>query len=277
MASKTIAFSTDGDYWKTRYSFLPSCYAYVDNKMITCINSIGAQAWLHNEFSPKCNYYGTQSTVQMTVASNQEPSRNKFFKNLSLETDFVGWDATILTHSDSNTINEAQLTFIDSTRFVSKEGARYTDIPRNVSNSTANIVFLGEKLETTVDGLIKFKSSIKNSATMISPEAKVIGFTDGVARCVVDGIAKDYNGQTDAYGVESIVDDKTIKLTSNVGMQVFNSSSFDSIFLAYPSAIDGDFMRGRVAVLTLETAADVGGGFELYAINVDYEYSGLDT
>ena len=75
----------------------------------------------------------------------------------------------------------------------------------------------------------------------------------------------------------SFIDDKTIQVTSNTGMQAFGSSTFNSIFLAYPDSIDGDFMRGRVAVLTLETAANVAGGFELYAINVDYEYSGLDT
>ena len=31
----TVAYSNGGGFWKTRYSFLPSCYGWVDRVMIT--------------------------------------------------------------------------------------------------------------------------------------------------------------------------------------------------------------------------------------------------
>ena len=31
----TVAYSNGGGFWKTRYSFLPSCYGWVDRIMIT--------------------------------------------------------------------------------------------------------------------------------------------------------------------------------------------------------------------------------------------------
>ena len=43
-----------------------------------------------------------------------------------------------------------------------------------------------------------------------------------------------------------------------------------------PAEIDGDFMRGKACTITME-APSVPNGLELYAVNVDFEYSELDS
>ena len=287
MASKTIAYSTDGDYWKTRYDFIPSCYAYVDNRMITCINASSSQAWYHDPDAPKCNYYGKQSIVTMTVASNKEPSRNKTFQNLSLETTLPKWNAILATFPDSNVVNEAQFSYIDSERFVTKEGARYTDIPRGGKTnkfdlgSTVNIVFLGRKQTYNTSGNIVFLNDLSQASTAINKEAVIIGYDGTTAYCIVNGQVAVYNGQENALRLKNDLDaDLTIAgelpVEGDATPAIFDPI-FDNIFVAYPSSIDGDSLRGRTCILTLESESSVENDFELYAINVDYEYSGLDT
>ena len=285
MASRTIAYSTDGDYWKTRYSFLPSCYGYVDNLMISCANGAAGQAYLHTKDAPKCNYYGTQSVVTLTVASNQAPSRNKFFKNLSLETDLPRWDGQFVTFTDSNVISESQITYIEGTSFISKEGARYTDIPRQSGlGSTANIVYLGERKSVSGMGTpktLQFKSKLSNAATALTDVGVIVGWdaTENRYVCIEDGIVKDYNptSLTNPVNIDYVFSDDTVVVGGVDGGQLASDDRFQSLFIAYPSEIDGDYMRGRVGVLTLQSLSDVSAGFELHAINVDYEYSGLDT
>ena len=192
MASRTIAYSTDGDYWKTRYSFLPSCYGYVDNYMITCA-TYAAGAYLHNNSAPKCNYYGTQSTASLTVASNQAPSRNKFFKNLSLETDLPRWNAVFATFADSNVMGESQITYIQVLASQAKRGLRYTDIPRQSSPGTSsNIVYLGERDSVTQSGFfkyLKFKNKLSDAATALNDVGVLVGWDDVENKyvCVEDG------------------------------------------------------------------------------------------
>jgi|DEB0MinimDraft_6_1074348.scaffolds.fasta_scaffold00006_33 hypothetical protein len=285
MPSKTIAYAADGDYWKTRYSFTPSCYAYVDNHMITCTNTAASQAWRHTSTVDKCNYYGQQKGVTLTVASNQEPSRNKIFQNLSLETTLPKWNALLTTFPDSKVIHESQNSYIDSSKFLTKEGARYTDIPRASrsggfdSGSSANIVFLGRRDEYTTEGKLVLLDNMSQVSTALNEEAVLIGYNGPVPTCIVNGQAQIYTGQENAVrvsGNEGDTSGNSITLSGDAAPAIF-SPIFFYLYLAYPDSIDGDSLRGRVCVLTLESAAFVGWDFELHAINVDYEYSGLDT
>lgn len=284
MASRTIAYSTDGDYWKTRYSFLPSCYGYVDNQMITCANGPAGQAYLHTDNTSKCNYYGVQSVVTLTVASNQEPSRNKFFKNLSLETDLPRWNGQFVTFTDSNVLGENQITFIEGSSLVSKEGARYTDIPRQSGpNSTANIVYLGERKSVTQQGFLEyltFENKLSNAATALNGTGVLVGWdaTQNAYVCIEEGVVKTYSSTlVNPVAIDYVFSDDAVVFSGVQGGLLASDDRFQSLFIAYPSEIDGDYMRGRVGVLTLQSLSNVAPGFELHAINVDYEYSGLDT
>ena len=51
---------------------------------------------------------------------------------------------------------------------------------------------------------------------------------------------------------------------------------FEYMYALTPAEIDGDFMRGKACTITME-APSVPNGLELYAVNVDFEYSELDS
>ena len=293
MATKTIAYSTTGDYWKTRYSFAPSCYGYVDNRLITCTNQAGNQAYLHTTSSDRCDYYGSAYPIVLTFASNENPSANKFFKSLSIESDYDNWDCTISTYSDSIDMSERQLTFISGATFSKREGTSYVDIPRSSQGSTNNVKYVGFRSEEQTQGDFVELDAVPLTGSF-GVESVVIGYDDSnIAQCVVDGEVIPYAGQATAATArlyDGPVSDgpeerrlfiyngsgSAAALSSANANAIKNNPIFEKIFILTPAQIDGDFMRGKACTVTLQSGS-VASGLELYAINVDFEYSELDS
>ena len=189
------------------------------------------------------------------------------------------------TFTDSNVMGESQITYIQGTSFISKEGARYTDIPRQSSPGTSsNIVYLGERDSVTQSGFfkyLKFKNKLSDAATALNGVGVLVGWDDVENKyvCVEDGQVKDFTpARENPVSIEVVFADDTLSLAGVDNSNVLGTDPrFKSLFVGYPREIDGDYMRGRVGLLTLQSLSNVSEGFELHAINVDYEYSGLDT
>lgn len=141
---KTFAFSTRSDTWTSRYSFDPTCYMTSGNKMLSSKDNKGV--WLHDQLSARNKFYGELTAKSsVTVSANQDPSAIKMYKSLSIETN-IKKDLDNPTHPLTAEVctnveyegKEKQKGSITS--FEKKEGFQYAEMPRDVLNSTENIV-----------------------------------------------------------------------------------------------------------------------------------------
>jgi len=146
---ETIAFSHNGGFWKTRYSFTPTCYAVLDNDMISTngtspfSDSSDYLFWHHPDVHEKHNsFYGRSYPSKISVVSNQDPSSVKIFKSISLESDSGQWRGMCSTNINSylgENADEIQMGTIEG--FTRKEGTEYSELPRSVVNSESHINF----------------------------------------------------------------------------------------------------------------------------------------
>ncbi len=84
----TVAFKTSANSWTSKYSFDTSCFAHVDLSMLTfnTYNAVEeALVHKHNVDSEKNTFYGLAVNSQFTVSFNDNPSKNKIYKAVSLE------------------------------------------------------------------------------------------------------------------------------------------------------------------------------------------------
>jgi len=153
----TIAFSHKGGFWKTRYSYTPTCYADVDNVMISnnkapSINYTNQNAlfWEHEVNATHNSFYGKVEKSTLTVVSNQDPSAVKLFKALSLESNSNNWTGRAATNINpaGSPQNELQSGLING--FITKEGNQYSELPKSLNNSNSNLNYVCQ-ISTIVD------------------------------------------------------------------------------------------------------------------------------
>lgn len=153
----TIAFSHKGGFWKTRYSYTPTCYAAVDNVMIsnnktpsTDYTNQNALFWEHEVNVTHNSFYGQVGKSTLTVVSNQDPSAVKLFKALSLESNSNSWTGRAATNINpaGSPQNELQSGLING--FITKEGNQYSELPKSLNNSNSNLDYVCE-ISTIVD------------------------------------------------------------------------------------------------------------------------------
>ena len=144
----TVAFSHKGGFWKTRYSYAPTCYATVDNVMISNNKTLDPEGapntffWEHGVNSSHNNFYGEHFESSITVVSNQDPLSVKLFKALSLESDSNDWVGTALTNINPIGAPQNELQSGNIKGFVTKEGNQYTELPRDLVNSNSHIDYV---------------------------------------------------------------------------------------------------------------------------------------
>lgn len=138
-ANVTFAFSEKQDAWTTRYSFVPTCYANCSDEMLSFKDGL-PKAWLHDMGSQRNVFYNENlapSSVELSF--NDTPSAVKVFKSISLETNGDLWRAGFSTNSEYEDENN-QNSVTEIQELTDKEGFKYFEVPRSVSNSTANVV-----------------------------------------------------------------------------------------------------------------------------------------
>jgi len=153
----TIAFSHKGGFWKTRYSYTPTCYAAVDNVMISnnktpssTYEDQNALFWEHEVNATHNSFYGQVGKSTLTVVSNQDPSAVKLFKALSLESNSNSWTGRAATNINpaGSPQNELQSGLING--FITKEGNQYSELPKSLNNSNSNVDYVCQ-LDSIID------------------------------------------------------------------------------------------------------------------------------
>ena len=135
----TFAFSERQDAWTTRYSFVPTCYANCDDQMLSFKDDTN-KAWIHDKNPIRNSFYnGDSDPSLLEVSFNESPSEVKVFNSISLETNRDSWRTKFSSNSEyddeNNQATESQLASLND-----KEGFKYLELPKSVSNSTANVV-----------------------------------------------------------------------------------------------------------------------------------------
>ena len=177
----TIAFSHKGGFWKTRYSYTPTCYAAVDNVMISTNKTSSEDStnterffWEH-EVNPTHNkFYETQYKSSLTLVSNQDPSAVKLFKALSLESNSRDWAGTAATNISPAGAPQNELQLGSIKGFVTKEGNQYSELPKSLNNSNSNLDYVCQ-LDSIIDssmltGLDELSADLNNDGVVSIPD-----------------------------------------------------------------------------------------------------------
>ena len=156
----TIAFDNTGKVWKTRYSFVPTRYAYLDKKLLSCSGPRGGGydnkplIWRHDEKTEKINnFYGEQFRSSLKTSFNKDLSANKLYKSLSLEgtTNLKGGANRFLANSTSQ---KSHLRDATVGKLKEKGGILYADLGRGRQNSNSKVEIVG-----TITGVSRLFSS----------------------------------------------------------------------------------------------------------------------
>jgi hypothetical protein len=306
---KTIAFSHKGGFWKTRYSYTPTCYAAIDNVMITNntgVNYNNELFWEH-EVNPTHNeFYGEAFSSSLTIVSNQDPRAVKIFKALSLESNSDAWvgQASTHVHQLPDGANELQLGNLQA--FITKEGNQYSELPRSITNSSSHIEYVCSLEDITDNGSEVYALSGVSGwdvSVLTTPNVAILGGSGSTALFIdstntayyltlfgeawfltpftadspVSGAAYIYNYNSDDTITFAIGGDI---ITIGLGGLVSAFGSIGSwgngiqLFSASDPAINGDPMRGQY--LRLDLVNNSTTPVETYAINVDFENTKLD-
>ena len=305
---KTIAFSHKGGFWKTRYSYTPTCYAAIDNVMIT--NNTGSSGddlfWEHEVNSLHNNFYGEAFSSSLTIVSNQDPSAVKIFKALSLESNSRTWVGQASTHVHQNLDGANELQQGALQPFITKESNQYSELPRSITNSSSHIEYvcsLEEIIDNGSEAYAFSNASGWDVSVLNTPNVAILGgsgstalfvdstntayylklfndsweLTEFTADSPVSGAVYIYNYNSDdtiTFAIET--DITTIVLGGLVSAfeGTGNWSNGIQLFSASDPAINGDPMRGQY--LRLDLVNDSITPVETYAINVDFENTTLD-
>jgi len=145
----TFAFSHKNKVWRTRYSFTPTAYAYVDNFFLSTngrhptSESNNARRsdsfWLHDSSNIHNKFYGFQYDTSLAFVANYNPSSVKMFKSLSVESNSNNWTGFVSTNNNPIGSDQGEAQIGTLGEFSRKEGASYVDVPPSEANSTANV------------------------------------------------------------------------------------------------------------------------------------------
>ena len=222
----TFSFSTTGNFWKTKYSFEPHCYGSVDNYLLSFnqVQSSDKICWLHNTNNTRNSFYGQTYPSRITVVSNQDPSMEKVYKTVSIESNQNTFTAAVSTNLDlsESSVTKRQSSNIKS--FEPREEALYTDIGPSLTNNTKNfkvVARLQAYLPLTSSQLQQFKfiETIKPGYKYIAFAAQIIGdsrYSSDESKYKVAFSTLTYN-QPPTPAIYS--DPKYIKIENNVAVE----------------------------------------------------------
>ena len=256
-----IAYDIRGNYWSTRYSYIPEQIISLSDSLYTFKNGIIYQ---HSPAAARNTFYGVASPSIVEVISNFNPSMVKVYEAISLEGNSSAWSCTMN--------NSSQISAIASTIWQDKEGFYYAPIHQDSTmgtvstTSTANI--------TAVDGTSQFFSlGVVNSATgsvinfknSINNMSFPVGSTTALYRLNTASNRLDPLG----YRADSKSGEKQITCNATASGLLQN----DVVVLVATPSIEGDAVRDYYLQVTLTNSLTTA--HELYAINLIYAKSNL--
>ena len=279
---RTIAFNNTKNYWSTRYSFIASCIASIKDHMVTARANPSDQniIWKHDESgNGNNNFYGEQSTSLIGVTFNDNPSQNKQYKSLSIESS----DAVNLQGINTFTTNGGPA--LDKStvvrRLTERGGVVYGNIGTESRITNSNVRFLGI-VESISDLTDVFSSDVIEQLGFGNiPTAKFIKLN---------------NIQHSAYSASNpsrlLQQDQLeqFELDPTAGLP-FGGDDFVGIFnggviIPFPTQpnegtplfigyvdINGEAPKGQIADCFVTLGSN---DFEVYALNVEYSPTELD-
>ena len=152
---KTIAYSHRGGYWKTRYTFLSNCYAFINRVFL----SFGMSTYLRppaengSQYSGLCHRHDSDEVNRtsfygfppdgsgIAVTFNTTPSQNKLYKAFSLESTNNVNGLTAFTVNNSTVAG--QIKNVEAGPLREAGGIMYGHIGREIRALGANINYHG--------------------------------------------------------------------------------------------------------------------------------------
>ena len=269
----TLAFSTKSGQWTTEYSFEPTCYANTDGRMIAFKDKSSGSFWLHDEKESERNkYYGTAYKSKMSMVSNEDPSATKSYEAISLETSSDSWNINVATLEQEGVVQD----------LYQRENDQYAPIPKDVSVSAANLVYIGttsgsDFFSSVDNGEIQLSSMSGNIATGV---LCYVNNSNKIQTFRANGLGNDvpnFNGT-----VVKVVGFSEKSKSISLDVSGLNAAAVDltgvpdDVQLFVADEDSGESMKGDYLVINIETKSTVPGNFELYAINVDQHKVNLD-
>jgi len=296
MGPTTIAFNTKTGDWRTRYSFLPNCYGFL-NKLFFSNNETDSNqvAWLHNsDTEPRTAYYGKTYGSGISVTFNENVSTNKIYKSFSLEgSNNITGENYFVVNTDNSPVKRYSLG-----KLKDKGGIMYGHIGQAqnmMAGGNLELVGVIEGLAGAFPGSMSFfMTTTENDLLPSSADSLyILGEPQEDGSIVF----------TSFYGpLESTINSGFIEFTptdlANVGYNpedlaqsvnyvngrpvktiALQSPAFPVppigllLFEVNPSNMFGDEPRGQYAEAIISLGSQQ---YELYSLNVDYEPTNLD-
>ena len=165
----TYAFSTSGNFWKTRYSFEPDCYGASENYFVSFLpkaltGATGADlCWVHNTNQQRNTFYRQTYPSTISVVSNENPSAEKAYRALSIESNQNVFKAKVSTNLDlpDSSVTKPQTAEVRS--FDAREEALYAAIGPSKTNSKKNVKVIGSIYESAPFNLVINTIALSNS------------------------------------------------------------------------------------------------------------------
>ena len=279
---RTIAFNNTKNYWSTRYSFIASCIASIKDHMVTARANPSDQniIWKHDESgNGNNNFYGEQSTSLVGVTFNDNPSQNKQYKSLSIESS----DAVNLQGINTFTTNGGPA--LDKStvvrRLTERGGVVYGNIGTENRITNSNVRFLGI-VESVSDLTDVFSSDVIEQLGFNGiPTAKFIKLNN------IEHSAYSASNPSRLLQQDQL---QQFELDPTVGLP-FGGEDFVGIFnggviIPFPTQpnegtplfigyvdINGEAPKGQIADCFVTLGSN---DFEVYALNVEYSPTELD-
>ncbi len=248
----TVGYSISKGRWISRYSFVPSNYASIDNKLISTKwyqNQSATTSFLFNAHTDplkRNEFYGTPYSSSVTVVSKISPSKPKVFNALSYEGNSSSW--SISSSGISTNLNQ----FAGGlSTWSEKEGSYYAAMPRDASvSSNSNKIYIGD---LSHDSGLTYTSNIRLSRIPIPLGIDLTLVVSG------SGGGTNFTVQVSSISGNNI----TFEALSQSEQSLIDASS---VFVASMNPLtNGDPIRGNFAKITMNNAQATA--HELYCIN----------
>ena len=269
--NRTIAFDNKKGVWKTRYSFFSSCIAWVKDLMVTSptMTTGTGVAWKHDGLSESNNtFYNTTSPSVIGVSFNDNPSSNKQFKSLSVESlnpNNISGINTFIVIGEAVSVGEMR----------QKGGILYGHIGTENEYTLSNFEFIGQiknihESPEAAEAASGLSFEGVSSGVYIEFYYTEMNALSGGAVAVTDDPQGVKNGEVQPIplGNTLILYNGMLLLGGGTGLTVGTN-----VYFAYPSSINGESPKGQVADLTLTLGSN---DFEVHAVNLEYSPTNLD-
>lgn len=291
--SKTIAFDNALKVWKTRYSFTPTNYAYLDKKMLTGRenNTADELAWLHDVKGATINnFYNVQHRSSLKASFNKDLSANKIYKSLSLEgTENLKGGVSKFLANNSSQKSQARDAAVG--KLSEKGGILYANLGRNPKNTGSNLKLAGvvtgvkQLFSGKNTGQTKYGFAYDSSLYLLK-----IDFINGfnLSSNIFDvHIGNEFtfafrqapqpDSELNAKLPDGLIVERQLSLNGYTDLltQIIQGILLYA-YVRTPNSVNGGDPKGQYADIELEFGTYGTEDFELDVLNLNYERTSLD-